>query len=386
MRHPSDQDESEALSALIGLTYDAALDSSLWPEALRLVAHFVPGCLANIFSQDVIDSSGTHHFSWGDDVHYMKLFFDRFAATNPIIPPLLTRSPGDVVGIYDLVPEEEMKRTAMYNEYMKPQGYVDSIGCILSKSATYVAISAVIRHRRDGLVDDEARRRMGLIAPHIRRAILVGNVIQFSNVKSSTFSEVIDDFAAGVFLVDERGGLVHANASGRAMLDAAEPVKLVQDVLMVVDPSVDHVLREVFSAAKAGDQAVAARGIAVPLKGRTRELFLAHVLPLTSGVRLAAGSKTSVAALFVRKVRTDLSTAVDAAAQLYGLTPAEKRALRNLIELGDIADVANSLGTARSTVKKHLEHLFAKTGTRRQAELVRLITGFDSPARPAEPE
>jgi DNA-binding CsgD family transcriptional regulator len=39
------------------------------------------------------------------------------------------------------------------------------------------------------------------------------------------------------------------------------------------------------------------------------------------------------------------------------------------------------LGVSQSTVKTHLGHLFEKTGTRRQAELVKLTAGFEIPER-----
>ena len=55
--------------------------------------------------------------------------------------------------------------------------------------------------------------------------------------------------------------------------------------------------------------------------------------------------------------------------------------LESLLDLGSVTAAADLLGTSKSTVKRHLEHLFAKTGTKRQADLVRLIAGFESPAR-----
>jgi DNA-binding CsgD family transcriptional regulator len=102
------------------------------------------------------------------------------------------------------------------------------------------------------------------------------------------------------------------------------------------------------------------------------------VLPLGSGERRDAGAyHSAAAALFVREATIDL----DAATQLYGLTPAEVRVVRAVIEVGGIPAIAAMLGTSRSTVKSQLEAIFKKTGTRRQAELVHLISGFESPAR-----
>jgi DNA-binding CsgD family transcriptional regulator len=40
--------------------------------------------------------------------------------------------------------------------------------------------------------------------------------------------------------------------------------------------------------------------------------------------------------------------------------------------------VAETLGIAENTVKTHLRRLFEKTGTTRQAELVKLVAAFSS--------
>jgi DNA-binding CsgD family transcriptional regulator len=169
------------------------------------------------------------------------------------------------------------------------------------------------------------------------------------------------------------------------VLDAANPLKLMQDVVVVCDASADQALRDVFAASTDGDEAVATDGIAVPLKGRRGDNFIAHVLPLTSGARREAGlSSSAAAALFVRRASIDLAGAIEAASRLYGLTPAEVRVLQVLIESGGVSAVAETLGTSRSTVKRHLEHVFAKTGTRRQTELLKLFAGFESPASPAK--
>lgn len=79
------------------------------------------------------------------------------------------------------------------------------------------------------------------------------------------------------------------------------------------------------------------------------------------------------------KARADLTVAVQSAALRYGLTPAEVRVLEAIIEAGGgVAPVARLLGLSRSTVKTHIEHLFRKTGARRQAGLVTMVASFGS--------
>ncbi|HKR42367.1 MAG TPA: LuxR C-terminal-related transcriptional regulator, partial [Paraburkholderia sp.] len=58
---------------------------------------------------------------------------------------------------------------------------------------------------------------------------------------------------------------------------------------------------------------------------------------------------------------------------LFGLTPAEARVACEVGKGLNPKDVAEALQVLPSTVRTHLHHVFAKTTTRRQAELMRLI-------------
>jgi len=66
-------------------------------------------------------------------------------------------------------------------------------------------------------------------------------------------------------------------------------------------------------------------------------------------------------------------------ARAYKLTPTELRVLLAIVEVGGAPEVAAELGITDETVKTHLGRLFEKTGTRRQADLVKLVAGYSSP-------
>src|SRR5258706_1912667 len=61
--------------------------------------------------------------------------------------------------------------------------------------------------------------------------------------------------------------------------------------------------------------------------------------------------------------------------ELYQLTPGELRVLFGIVEIGGVPEVANALGISQTTAKTHLQHVFEKTGTNRQADLVKLVAG-----------
>jgi DNA-binding CsgD family transcriptional regulator/PAS domain-containing protein len=374
------QSESEQLSVLIGDIYDTALDPELWPPVLQKVCTFVRGSMASILSQDPIKNTANIYFSWGIDQYYENLYLDRYYTLNPLFPAILFFPAGDVYGVADIMSHAEMGESRLYKEWMEPQGFIDFVGCTLEKSATSVAFHAVVRHRSDGFVDDEARRRMRLVGPHVRRAILVGKVIDLSKVEAAVLADALDGLAAGMFLVDSSGRIAHANAAGQEMLAEGSVVSMAGTQLLANEPQANQTLREVLERAAAGDAALGTNGIAVPLAARNGMDHIAHVLPLNSARRRQAGMRYgAVAAIFVQRATLDLRSPLEAVSRRYGLTAGELRVLDALVSGGNVSAMANLLGISEGTVRNHLHRLFAKTGTSRQADLVKLASGFASP-------
>ncbi|MEI9905950.1 MAG: helix-turn-helix transcriptional regulator [Asticcacaulis sp.] len=65
---------------------------------------------------------------------------------------------------------------------------------------------------------------------------------------------------------------------------------------------------------------------------------------------------------------------------MYDLTSAEARVFELVYKGLTRAEIAAALRIAASTVKTHMLHLFEKTGSRRQADIIRLGARFSLPA------
>lgn len=86
-----------------------------------------------------------------------------------------------------------------------------------------------------------------------------------------------------------------------------------------------------------------------------------------------------MAAIFVHKAELATPSLPEIVARSFKLTPGELRVLLAVTEAGSVPETAQALGVAETTVKTHLHRIFAKTGTRRQADLVKLVAGFANP-------
>jgi DNA-binding CsgD family transcriptional regulator len=198
--------------------------------------------------------------------------------------------------------------------------------------------------------------------------------------EEAALADVLDGIGAAVFLIDPMRRPVHANASGRAMLAKGDVVRTIGERLTPRDDRAGKTFNRMFARSPSGTGTVIARGMALPLPASDGELWMAYVLPLAFGVRRRSGiGYAAAAAVFVRRAVLDLAAPLATLAETYGLTPGETRVLVAVVEFGGVPEASQALGVSETTVKTHLRHVFDKTGTKRQSELVKLVAGFASP-------
>lgn len=355
--------------------YDAALDAALWPGALARIADFSGGQAAGIFSKESVSKGVKARHTADFDASYVRVYEERYAAVDPM-SPLRFVGLDEVTSTTDFISYEDFRDGAFYREWARPQGWVDAASAVLDKSGASFDFLAVVRDEASGLVDDAMSARLRLVAPHVRRAIAIGKATEAGLARSETFGDILDGLSAGVFLVEAGGRIVHANSAGRAILADQDFLYATRERLVARDAGIDRALRASFAAAASGDTG----GITVPLLSRDGRHHVAHVLPLPrDGGRRAEIANPAVAALFVHAAAVDRPSLPESIARHFRLTPTELRVLLSVVEVGGAPEVAAALGIGAGTVKTHLGRLYQKTGTSRQADLVKLVARFSSP-------
>ena len=95
------------------------------------------------------------------------------------------------------------------------------------------------------------------------------------------------------------------------------------------------------------------------------------VCPLPSQSSLRKGG--AAAALFITDPEEGATLDSRALHQLFGLTPAEIRLCIALVKGMSVEEYALEAGISSNTARTHVKRIYAKTGVRRQSELVRLL-------------
>jgi DNA-binding CsgD family transcriptional regulator len=146
--------------------------------------------------------------------------------------------------------------------------------------------------------------------------------------------------------------------------------KRVAGLPSALDDAIDRALK--------GDVAIGISGIGVPLIDDSGERLAAYVLPIAGkDVRGAIGQ--GHCAVFIARRGEQQPMAIEILRTMFDLTAAEAR-IATLIAKGDGPQaIAESLGITVNTVRSHLQHAYAKTGTPDQTGLGGLVNGLMPP-------
>ena len=207
---------------------------------------------------------------------------------------------------------------------------------------------------------------------------------------SLTASALLSAFDEAAFLLDLGGRLRALNGSADRFMRHRAFVQI-RDGRLHAAESGSH-LRLKLALGRLADQASRGVGVSGTARGSVRlvdPVSPAERVVLGLGL-LSVAPAGAVDAHFVLARVHDPDAAVevdrDLLAGLFDLTPAEARITALLCQGHRPTDIAAMSRVALGTVRTQLKAVFSKTGTSRQAELVRLVTALPKGPRRADGE
>ena len=169
-----------AVLETIDLIYAAALEPSLWDDALRGVARLCGAQAAGIRVERGTELTQR----WiGLEEKFNAAYVDHYWREDPWALPARARPPGDA-GFGDMiVPRRELLKSAFYNELSKPYGLDDLVGAVITRTPERMITLGVMGATRTRFSEPQ-KVLIERLVPHLARAIYIGERLLFSPVES----------------------------------------------------------------------------------------------------------------------------------------------------------------------------------------------------------
>jgi DNA-binding CsgD family transcriptional regulator len=369
------------LSGLIGTIYDCALDPSVWEKALGEMVMAMDSHNAMLSLTDMRYDRLLLTRGYGMNQEWWQTFQEKHVPEVAAqLSAIIASWPVDKAFVMSRHLSPDMTQGAAYiEEGFAAVGMVDVLQCFLIGSPKRFAGLAFGRLQRQGAFGDHEIELAELLLPHIRRAVIISDLLDVKAIERTHFTAALDALRCAVLLVDAGGKILHANRSAEMLLRDATTIRDQRGTLKAALGPAAAELAQAIRLAVNEDFEIGKAGLAVRLSEDDAPPVLAHVLPLATGDLRSRFERTAVAAVFIRD-RNDAWDNAELMATTYELTPSETRVLACLLEGRNLAEAASELRIGAATVRTHLDSIFRKTGVGRQQDLLLLAAQLSPPA------
>jgi DNA-binding CsgD family transcriptional regulator len=353
------------LLELTDLVYQAAVDFQAWEPAITGIADAVNAREMTFEIYDPGNPSPPFVLAPRGDPDYMRAYLERWAGSNFVRERGLKLPVGVTYQFETLMPRHEFERTPLYNEFWRPQRSETALIINVAKEGAAGSGMGFYRSWRQGVFEHAEEQLLQALAPHLRRAVALNLRLARIEMQRDGSAEMLNRCADAAFLVDRQARILFANVVGEDMLRENAGLRLDKGSLAAATHAKTMVLRRLIAGG--GN---AADGEVVILPGPAGAKLTALVLPLRAETSWL--TERPAAIVFVKDPKRGLPSR-EHLQFLFDLTPAQAGVAREILQGDGIQAVASRLGISPATARTHLLEVFHKTGTSRQAELVRVI-------------
>jgi len=348
--------------------YDAILSPAQWPRALQLLAESLGAASCTFHTHDPAEAPPKVPMSTGHE------YFDELWVRNERHAPdphpkrcvSFARAGHASIVEHQIVSDEERRTLPYYRETARPakrEWLATSFFLVEGRSWCL----PVFRGGDRGPFTSKDARYLAQVGPHVGK--FVGLAEKFAAFDEGARISTLERVRCAALVIDGLGRVKRANRLAQELM--GDGVDIVRGRPIASDPASNRRLQQLISAILAAEPTINVSCAPTVINRDEAPWLWVEAMPVT-----AFGSdlfSTGRAILLL----TDLTSQPQPDTRLlgvaFGLTAAEARLAARLASGIGVKEAAVSLGVNRETVRSQLKSVFAKTRTRRQAELVGLM-------------
>ena len=366
-------------NSLTSCIYDMALGRSSWDNILDILAATFPECLIAVSADNTSTATNLAFAQRGIVPSAVASYISTYAGLNPVLMRSSDLAVFQVFHDDTLVDRHEAAQGRFNREWLSRQGdFTASTGVVvLREGARQLAIQIFYPQQRQSELRPRIAALLGEAAQHFGRAFEIAGRTRFSDGRGYLES-VVADLPFTVFFVDADMRIHYANFQAETLRrQHIGPFSSADGVLRATEEGADAQLRQlvakVISAKRTPTSVLQLsrhdsdeRHFAIArLATRSGQNYQLHDAILDPGplVMLVVHGSLEMSSL-----PTDLLW------RAFSLTDSEARLAEAQLNGATLADFAKEREVSKQTLRNQLVGVMRKTGTRRQSELVSLLT------------
>lgn len=366
--------DARALSQLIGALYDAAAQPEEWEPLVARIAAFFGTSSCAIQTRDSIQGKVLVHGATANILPHLNTFASYYHPLDEWVKRGAARPINTAIGSDDIITDRELERLEFF-DWLRLTDTQYVLGSVITLDGqNTIAAIGVHRDKKSGLFDAEAKQVMGLLLPHLRRALSLQERLRGLNIRSEIGFGALDRLGIATFVVATDGRVLHATACAERLLKAGF-FSCRGGRLQLGDASAQSaLLRALRNSTAAGRGVATARsGATVFARGPDGTFVSLFVSPLPRRFADVVCEPSGI--VFTAMQGNVALSASVALGRLWGLTPAEARLAEALVAGERLQDYAERTGLSLHTVRTQLKAVFGKSGHSRQSDLIREVLG-----------
>ena len=362
---------AQQLSDTIGAIYDCALDPHQWPDTCREIADLCESTAGGICVHDMRHVQNDQLFVFGYQPEFLEKLGSHYSQS-PMAAADVVSKIGDVSALSMM--RLELLGSRFAREVLEPFGLLDIIWFPALRTGGRMASMHASRSEKAPHYQQFEIGLLKLLSPHVCRALAISDALDIRALRSEMLEKTLDALVTGVFLTSRDGRVVYMNAAAERQVKNGNSIRIVNNRISPTDPATRAALSKAIDKASRDDIDLDTSEHSLAIPDIDGAGYVATLLPVDRGQRsgIIAPFAASVAVFTKDPTEVPLMPG-EAFARLYRLTGGELRVLLALTQGLGAKEAADMLGISEPTARTHLQHIFSKTDTTRQADLLRLL-------------
>ena len=361
-----------AFQVALGALYETALDSNAWAEFMSSFAGMVGACGAQFLVwNDATNAMGYTSVIGAFAPDAAQRYGEYYGAIDPRRELLYAKGDAGWLQCHEHFNASFVSRSEFYNDFLIPVGarYL-SVLHTFNNSGNHGTLG-FLRPPDQAPFDNTDFQFFQRVELHVKRASRIWWKMKQLSLRADMGERALDALSNGVLIVDHRGSVRFQNEAAVRWLSGKPGVGVSGGRLRGTEPAVTSALDRLIANATSMKLTASTSGtLALPRpSGSAWQLF---VVPLRSN-NLDLNGDDPCALLVVGDPNATGSLNAAQMSTLFMLTAAEARLATALCGGTALDSYAQQCGISINTARAQLRAVLQKTGTHRQADLVRLL-------------